>query len=44
MSQLLVSENDNRCLDLRRRLDSFYETSKDYTAFHEANYQPVFLS
>lgn len=42
MSQLLVSENDNRCLDLRRRLDSFYETSKDYTAFHEANYQPDF--
>jgi 2-polyprenyl-3-methyl-5-hydroxy-6-metoxy-1,4-benzoquinol methylase len=42
MNPLFTSENDHRCLDLRKRLDAFYESTKDYTAFQEANYKPEF--
>jgi SAM-dependent methyltransferase len=35
-------ENSTEVTELRQRLDSFYSSTKDYTAFHEANSKPEF--
>ena len=42
MNQLFSSEQDSRVLNLRKRLDLFYQKTEDYTAFHESNYLPEF--
>jgi SAM-dependent methyltransferase len=42
INQLFCSEEDPRCLSLRKSLDSFYENTKDYTAFQEVNQKPDF--
>lgn len=46
MNQVFCSEEDTRCIDLRERLDAFYESTSEYTAFHQPNskleyWQPI---
>lgn len=36
------SERDPHCVNLKKRLDEFYSTTDDYTAFHQPNSHPQF--
>lgn len=39
---MFCTEDDFRVLDLRKRLDNFYASTKEYTAFHEPNLKPEY--
>ncbi|MCU0515830.1 MAG: methyltransferase domain-containing protein [Oscillatoria sp. Prado101] len=42
MNHLFGFEGEPGCIELRKRLDAFYESTREYTAFHQPNSKPEF--